>query len=138
MRLTKSSFFFNDTATTEIYTLSLHDALPIWALSGAAIGLLAASKQYAVLFVVPLALSMPRRRGLWVAAAVLIAVLAPFAIDDPAGFWRSVVRFQLVQPFRFDSLSLEPFAARLIGPAVQPFALAGLALGAGVLAFSLR
>src|SRR5438034_10816267 len=24
------SFFFHDTATTEIYTLSLHDALPIW------------------------------------------------------------------------------------------------------------
>src|SRR3972149_3790816 len=24
-------FFFNDTATTEIYTLSLHDALPIFA-----------------------------------------------------------------------------------------------------------
>src|SRR5712672_4850927 len=24
-------FFFNDTATTEIYTLSLHDALPLWA-----------------------------------------------------------------------------------------------------------
>src|SRR5574337_553116 len=23
-------FFFNDTATTEIYTLSLHDALPLW------------------------------------------------------------------------------------------------------------
>src|SRR5258707_13976291 len=34
-RDTKSSFFshfffFNDTATTEIYTLSLHDALPIY------------------------------------------------------------------------------------------------------------
>ena len=33
--LTKSTmffvfFFFIDTATTEIYTLSLHDALPIW------------------------------------------------------------------------------------------------------------
>src|SRR5256885_11984486 len=26
-------FFFNDTATTEIYTLSLHDALPIFAVS---------------------------------------------------------------------------------------------------------
>src|SRR2546422_5496286 len=26
-------FFFNDTATTEIYTLSLHDALPIFATS---------------------------------------------------------------------------------------------------------
>src|SRR5256885_16600445 len=33
LRLLSSSspfFFFNDTATTEIYTLSLHDALPIW------------------------------------------------------------------------------------------------------------
>src|SRR2546428_14058342 len=27
-------FFFNDTATTEIYTLSLHDALPICCCSG--------------------------------------------------------------------------------------------------------
>src|SRR5258707_7269046 len=27
-----SFFFFNDTATTEIYTLSLHDALPIFRL----------------------------------------------------------------------------------------------------------
>src|SRR3712207_7456498 len=26
------TFFFNDTATTEIYTLSLHDALPIYRL----------------------------------------------------------------------------------------------------------
>src|SRR2546430_6977136 len=29
MGRTPSFFFFNDTATTEIYTLSLHDALPI-------------------------------------------------------------------------------------------------------------
>src|SRR5215475_12913106 len=28
--MTSSFFFFNATATTEIYTLSLHDALPIW------------------------------------------------------------------------------------------------------------
>src|SRR3712207_7194285 len=44
-------FFFNDTATTEIYTLSLHDALPILlveqhdaellALQGAHVGLVA-------------------------------------------------------------------------------------------------
>ena len=27
-------FFFNDTATTDIYTLSLHDALPICSLVG--------------------------------------------------------------------------------------------------------
>src|SRR6202521_3003075 len=31
-------FFFNDTATTEIYTLSLHDALPILSVPGAAAG----------------------------------------------------------------------------------------------------
>src|ERR1039457_7641299 len=29
MTVACSFFFFNDTATTEIYTLSLHDALPI-------------------------------------------------------------------------------------------------------------
>ena len=29
MIIPKFVFFFNDTATTEIYTLSLHDALPI-------------------------------------------------------------------------------------------------------------
>ena len=32
-------FFFNDTATTEIYTLSLHDALPIYSLYTAKEGL---------------------------------------------------------------------------------------------------
>src|SRR2546422_5093618 len=34
-------FFFNDTATTEIYTLSLHDALPIFA--GLVLSLIAAA-----------------------------------------------------------------------------------------------
>src|SRR5690242_21313631 len=32
------TFFFNDTATTEIYTLSLHDALPIWSRSSPTAG----------------------------------------------------------------------------------------------------
>src|SRR6266508_454978 len=32
-------FFFNDTATTEIYTLSLHDALPISHVPGAGISI---------------------------------------------------------------------------------------------------
>src|SRR3712207_8976349 len=34
MLIKLSSFFFNDTATTEIYTLSLHDALPISGCAG--------------------------------------------------------------------------------------------------------
>src|SRR3712207_9315507 len=29
-KIRRKLFFFNDTATTEIYTLSLHDALPIY------------------------------------------------------------------------------------------------------------
>ena len=29
-----NDFFFNDTATTELYTLSLHDALPVYACGG--------------------------------------------------------------------------------------------------------
>src|SRR5256886_14048655 len=39
-------FFFNDTATTEIYTLSLHDALPIcsWAISARGFNSTAANK----------------------------------------------------------------------------------------------
>src|SRR2546429_6780759 len=35
IRLPPLFFFFNDTATTEIYTLSLHDALPISFSAGA-------------------------------------------------------------------------------------------------------
>src|SRR5260370_40064216 len=35
---TSTFFFFNDTATTEIYTLSLHDALPIWVVEEAGRG----------------------------------------------------------------------------------------------------
>src|SRR3712207_6884976 len=34
-----SVFFFNDTATTEIYTLSLHDALPIFVFAAGCAGL---------------------------------------------------------------------------------------------------
>src|SRR2546430_8755213 len=37
-RISYSFFFFNDTATTEIYTLSLHDALPIYARAGLRVG----------------------------------------------------------------------------------------------------
>src|SRR5260370_20575146 len=48
-------FFFNDTATTEIYTLSLHDALPISATAVAA-----AWTAYKPDFKRPLRLATPR------------------------------------------------------------------------------
>src|SRR3712207_7333678 len=59
-------FFFNDTATTEIYTLSLHDALPIYlfelALDLAATGF---QRHKAVEYVAPIGINadvMPVRR----------------------------------------------------------------------------
>src|SRR3712207_9330839 len=60
-------FFFNDTATTEIYTLSLHDALPIWTDAGAHLQLLRGlsrgrGRQRRVLQTLPEALPAPRRR----------------------------------------------------------------------------
>src|SRR2546430_13171215 len=39
MHVLANLFFFNDTATTEIYTLSLHDALPISPVRGRGRGL---------------------------------------------------------------------------------------------------
>src|SRR5258707_10247136 len=60
LALSFSFFFFNDTATTEIYTLSLHDALPI-----------------------------SRRRGLrWATAATTSSELVnPFTLFPMFGTW---------------------------------------------------
>src|SRR2546430_6001138 len=57
-------FFFNDTATTEIYTLSLHDALPI------SDRRLEAEPQVRRLPVHPLGLTATARRGREVLAAL--------------------------------------------------------------------
>ena len=39
-------FFFNDTATTEIYTLSLHDALPISSMTPVEFKVVSAAKRF--------------------------------------------------------------------------------------------
>src|SRR3712207_7767852 len=75
-------FFFNDTATTEIYTLSLHDALPIlgWMALGASGQVVA---QVAVLAVLA-RLVPPRDHGLVAAALIVVnlsTVLAESGID---------------------------------------------------------
>src|SRR2546430_11959179 len=51
-------FFFNDTATTEIYTLSLPDALPI-SLIGAAIGWLSFFDRASPIYVAIVTLALP-------------------------------------------------------------------------------
>src|SRR5438477_7191469 len=49
-------FFFNDTATTEIYTLSLHDALPISLFSNVAGDAVFTSEDVPTIYEVPLRL----------------------------------------------------------------------------------
>src|SRR2546422_3821853 len=46
-------FFFNDTATTEIYTLSLHDALPIFERYLTSVGFFVAPKEERLAVQVP-------------------------------------------------------------------------------------
>src|SRR5260370_14625779 len=74
--LSSSSFFFNDTATTEIYTLSLHDALPIWTL-------------YAVCPGWNVDMRALKITGATVAAVLVIVVLLLLVVGIPSGFLRS-------------------------------------------------
>src|SRR5438874_5102710 len=57
-------FFFNDTAPTEIYTLSLHDALPI-------------SRRFASLCIMPNSDTSPRSTGL-----IASVISAPEQIEE--------------------------------------------------------
>jgi hypothetical protein len=77
-----------------------------------ALGLLLATKQYTV-FIAPLAwllVDQPRTLKKLVvllakAAAVALAITLPFVVWDPRAFYRAVVAFQFLQPFRLDALS---------------------------------
>ncbi|MGZ6124626.1 MAG: hypothetical protein ACXWLR_06675, partial [Myxococcales bacterium] len=114
--------------------------VPHWLALGLALGVLAASKQYSPLLIVPLWLAIPaelRLGATLTALALASAVTLPFAFWDPQGFLRSVVRMQILQPFRTDALSLTAFWARRYGvPAFGPlFAFVSAAL---VLALTLR
>ena len=64
---------------------------------------------------------------------MLAAIMLPFVAGDPTGFWRGVVRFQFLQPFRADSLSSSSFWVRQTGSALPPLPLLGLGLGVLVL-----
>src|SRR5215216_1373587 len=86
-------FFFNDTATTEIYTLSLHDALPVSI--AVPIGILAAIKRYSwfdygSMFVSTIGIALP---NYWVGLMLIILFalklgwLPPYGSDS----WKSYV-----------------------------------------------
>jgi hypothetical protein len=84
-----------------------------------ALGLLFASKQYAVLAAPFAGLLLPRftwrayLRLLATSAAVAAVVTMPFALWNWSNFWRDIVRFQIIQPFRPDALSFSVLGVRL-------------------------
>lgn len=94
-----------------------------FAVAAAVVGLLFVSKQYFVVLVPALWLLRPYatrgRIGLLVGTAA--ATLLPALVWNPSAFWRSVVEWQFIQPFRPDSTSLyvavvESFSWSASGP----------------------
>ncbi|MFL5300175.1 MAG: hypothetical protein ACJ79R_07525, partial [Anaeromyxobacteraceae bacterium] len=110
-----------------------------WVATGVAAGCVAACKQYAPLFLVPLLFAVPAR-GRWKAAALAICVasatMAPFALWSPRAFYDGVIGFQLTSPFRTDALSWLAAVAYLGGPRLPSWL--SIALALATLAAALR
>jgi hypothetical protein len=108
-----------------------------WLAVGAAGALTLVSKQYSPLILAPFAFVA---RRLWrtatVAAVGASALFLPFLVWDPGGFVRSLVTFQLVQPFRTDSLSWPAAWVSWGSPQLPPWP--AFLLAAAVLVATLR
>jgi hypothetical protein len=66
------------------------------------------SKQYVVI-AIPLIWLIRQwltRRVIYVGVGLAAGVTLPFLLVEPAAFWKAVVQYQLIQPFRSDSVSL--------------------------------
>ena len=72
------------------------------------LGLFLVSKQYVAvaLPIVWLIRQSLTRRVILIGLGVATAVTLPFFLVNPPSFWKAIVEFQLVQPFRADSVSL--------------------------------
>jgi hypothetical protein len=81
------------------------------------LGLFLASKQYVVV-VIPLLWLIRQlltRRVILICVGLAAAVTLPFFLIDPAAFWKAIVQYQLIQPFRSDSTSLLVFSVKTFG-----------------------
>jgi hypothetical protein len=98
------------------------------------LGLFLVSKQYVVIAIPVIWLigQWLRRRVIFVGVGLAAAVTLPFFLVDPAAFWKAIVQFQLIQPFRSDSVSLLVSSVNTFGwpptwtYAVLPFVGGGL------------
>jgi hypothetical protein len=72
------------------------------------LGLFLVSKQYVVVVlpIIWLIRQTLTRRIIFIGLGVATALTLPFFLVNPPSFWKAIVEFQLVQPFRADSLSL--------------------------------
>ena len=86
-------------------------------LSGIALGLLAAIKQYTPLILIPplLQTAMHKRpkQQILIATACACITIVPFLLWNPYEFLRDIVFLQFKQPFRLDALSVLAAIARL-------------------------
>jgi len=111
-------------------------------LAAAFLGLFMVSKQY-VMVALPLIWLIREwltRRVILVGVGLAAAVTLPFFLVNPAAFWKAIVQFQLVQPFRADSVSLLVYSVNTFGwPPPWTYSVLSL-LGGGLtaLAVSLR
>jgi hypothetical protein len=79
-----------------------------YAIAAVLLGLFLVSKQYVVIAipVIWLIRQWLTRRVILVGVGLAAAVTLPFFLVNPPAFWKAIVQFQLIQPFRSDSVSL--------------------------------
>ncbi|HEY8653939.1 MAG TPA: hypothetical protein VIL87_12765, partial [Dermatophilaceae bacterium] len=72
------------------------------------LGLFVVSKQYVVIAIpiIWLIHQWLTRRVILISVGVAAVATLPFFLIDPAAFWKTIVQYQLIQPFRADSVSL--------------------------------
>src|SRR5260370_1326555 len=76
-----AAFFFNDTATTEIYALSLHDALPISTLPpGARLAMVSLMAPDTLVWPLPLQGSLAMPYGSHTFTATVVSLLGPVLV----------------------------------------------------------
>jgi len=121
---TPRGFFVLEQSWTEPYAVLAVAIVVFFALRAPralpyAVGFLLSIKQYLVLGIPLLLILLPRpwswRSSLaWLGKAAIlpVATILPFFLWDPEAFIRSVVSFQVLQPFRSDALSFLAFWAR--------------------------
>jgi hypothetical protein len=106
---------------------------------GVLLGLFLVSKQYVVILIplIWLIRQWLTRRAILIGLGLATAITLPFFFINPAAFWKAIVEYQLIQPFRADSISLLVSSVNTFGwPPPWTYAVLPLA-GGGMTALAL-